>query len=115
MNALLQKAREVNKNGISGRSLSYRHLSEYERIQGAADAASAVRPFVPSVKQAAEDFGTTPAKVSAELDLRAKRQRTEQVKKLAEAFRCLPTHLRDAVIEAAGAGLIWDSLNRICR
>jgi hypothetical protein len=45
MNALLQKATEVNKNGaINGRSLPYCNLSEYERIQLAADAVTAVHP-----------------------------------------------------------------------
>jgi hypothetical protein len=49
MNALLQKAREVNRNGaISGRSLSYCNLSEFERARGAADAVTGVRRFIPS-------------------------------------------------------------------
>jgi 2-methylaconitate cis-trans-isomerase PrpF len=116
MNALLQKAREVNRNGaINGRSIPYCNLSEFERVQGAADAVTAVHPYIPSVKTAARDFGTTPAKISAELDHRAARHRIEQVKKLAEALRCLPVHLRDAVIEVAGVGIIWDSLDRLTR
>ena len=116
MNALLHKASEVNRNGaINGRSLPYCNLSEYERIQLAADAVTAVHPYIPSVKTAARDFETTPAKISAELDHRATRQRDEQVQRLAEALRCLPAHLRDAVVETTGIRLIWDSLDRLTR
>jgi len=116
MNGLLQKANEVNKSGaINGRSIPYSNLTENERVRLAADAVTAVHPFIPSVKTAARDFGTTPAKISAELNHRAARHRVEQVKKLAEALRCLPTHLRDAVIEAAGVGLVWDSVERLTR
>jgi hypothetical protein len=115
MNGLLQKAREVNGSAINGRSISHAHLTEPERVRLATDAVTAVHPYIPSVKTAARDFGTTPAKISAELDHRAARHRVEQVKKLAEAFRCLPTHLRDAVIEAAGVGLVWDSVERLTR
>jgi len=116
MNSLLQKAAAVNGNGaINGRSIPYTHLTEYERVQMAADAVTAAHPYIPSVKTAARDFGTTPAKISAELDHRAVQHRVEQVKKLAEALRCLPTHLRDAVIEATGVGLVWDSVERLTR
>jgi len=116
MNALLQKACDVKKNGaINGRSLPYFNLTEDERVRLAADAVTAVHSYIPSVKGAARDFGTTPAKISAELDHRAARQRVEQVKKLAEALRCLPDHLRDAVIEKAGVGRIWDSVDRLTR
>jgi hypothetical protein len=116
MNGLLQKANEVNKNGaINGRSIPYARLTESERVQLAADAVTAIHPYIPSVKTAARDFGTTPAKISAELDHRAAGYRIQQVKKLAEALRCLPTHLRDAVIQTAGVGLIWDSVERLTR
>jgi hypothetical protein len=116
MNALLQRASEVNRNGvINGRSLPYCHLSEHERVQGAADAVTGTRRFIPSIRQAAEDFGTTPAKVSTELDRRAAQQRTEQVRRIAETIRCLPDKFRDAVIERAGVGIVWDSLDRLTR
>jgi hypothetical protein len=116
MNDLLQKANEVNRNGaINGRSVPYANLAESERVRLAADAVTAVHPYIPTVKTAARDFGTTPAKISAELDHRAARHRVEQVKKLAEALRCLPDHLRDAVIKAAGVGLVWDSVDRLTR
>jgi cytochrome c556 len=116
MNALLQKASEVNKNGaINGRSLSYCNLSEQERVQAAADAVTGVRRFIPSIRQAAEDFKTTPAKVSAELDRRAAQQRTEQVRGIAQAIRCLPDKFRDAVIDQAGVGIVWESLDRLTR
>jgi hypothetical protein len=116
MNALLQKASDVKKNGaINGRSLPYYDLSEDARVRLAADAVTAVSRYVPSIKSAARDFETTPAKISAELDHRAARHRVEQVKKLAEAFRCLPAHLRDAVIQTAGVGIVWDSLDRLTR
>lgn len=115
-NALLQKASEVNRNGaINGRSIPYSNLTEHERVQLAADAITAVHPFIPSVKGAARDFGTTPAKVSAELDRRAARQRTEQVRRIAQAIQCLPDKFRDAVFEQAGVGLVWDSLDRLTR
>jgi hypothetical protein len=116
MNALLQKASKVNQSGaISGRSLAYSHLTEAERVQGAADAATGTRRFLPSVKQAARLFGTTPAKVREELERRAAQQRREQVNRIAESIRCLPDHLRDLVVNEAGVAKVWDSIERLTR
>ena len=67
MNSLLQKAVTVNQNGaINGRSIPHSDLTEAERVQLAADAVTATHPYIPTVKVAARDFGTTPAKISAE-------------------------------------------------
>jgi 2-methylaconitate cis-trans-isomerase PrpF len=116
VNSLLQKAAAVNQNGaINGRSIPHSDLTEAERVQLAADAVTATHPYIPTVKVSARDFGTTSAKISAELDRRAVQLRVEQVRRLAEALRCLPTHLRDAVIEAAGVGIVWDSVDRLTR
>jgi hypothetical protein len=115
MNGLLQKAAQVNGNAINGRSLGYSHLTEDERVQLAADAVTAVRPFIPSIRQAAVSFDTVRTKISAELERRAKQQRREQIKKLAETLRILPDSVRDAVISEAGVARVWDSIERLTR
>jgi hypothetical protein len=115
VNGLLLKAAKVNGNVINGRSVAYSNLTEDERVQLAADAVTAVRPFIPSIKQAAEDFGTTPTKISNVLESRAAQQRQDQVGRLAETLRTLPENVLDAVIFKAGVGTIWDSVERLTR
>jgi hypothetical protein len=98
---------------VGGRGIKRRKLSPGEKVKLAADLATGVRPYTPSVAQACAVTGAPQRAVTAELKARRENGHATAAEAIVIAWYEASEHERELAVRTIGVAQIWNVISGV--